>query len=97
MTNQEYTERLGRIMRGEAEIMAVTAPVVAMFLERFRPVDPPAINGDNMTSREIASTLEDIAEIPYNDIAEVMHYLGYRLVTNEYRGIEWSMSAVTEG
>lgn len=100
MNELTYVTRLEQIIHGtysEAE-MPPMAPVVAMFLERYRPADPytqPEYPNDNMTSYEIAELLEDTAAIPVSDIALVMTTLGYRLHRNEYKGYEWAMTEVT--
>lgn len=48
-----------------------------------------------MTTSEITLALEDIAIVDFNDIVDVMLYLGYSIVTNEIKGIEWGMTART--
>ena len=74
-----------------------TRACLAMFLRYYRPADPDEQQGDdttatdNMTSREIRDTLEDICDISLSEVAETMIYLGYRLHINELRGYEWAM------
>ena len=72
------------------------AAVVAMFAGNFMPSDPPAASGDNMTSLEIVTALEDTCQLSVTDVALVMTYLGFRLHVNEYRGHEWAMVHVAE-
>ncbi len=67
---------------------------IAMFLQNYRPLLPPAESGDNMTSLEIADALEDICSIETTQVAYVMTKLGYRLHSNAYNGLEWAMMAV---
>ena len=96
MTRAEYLSRVDDVIRrkGDAENLPATAPVVAMFAGNFMPSDPSAASGDNMTSLEIVAALEDTCQLSVTDVALVMTYLGFRLHVNEYRGHEWSMTAV---
>lgn len=68
-----------------------TAPVVAMFLENFRPA--PANGGGNcfLTSMEIVQTLEDTCSLTTNDVALTMTFLGYRLRICDGKGPEWAI------
>lgn len=67
-----------------------TAPVVAMFLEHFRPA--PVQDCDcPMTSMEIVQALEDTCSLATKDVALTMTFLGYRLRLNEGKGPEWAM------
>ena len=76
------------------EHLPVTAPVVAMFAKGFMPSDPDGEHsGDNMTSLEIVTVLEDICQLSTTDVAIVMSHLGFRLTVNSYRGLEWAMTA----
>lgn len=66
------------------------APVVAMFLEHFRP----ALSGDAdcfITSMEIVQELEDTCSLTTKDVALTMTFLGYRLHLSEDKGPEWAM------
>lgn len=67
-----------------------TAPVVAMFLEHFRPV-PPCDADCFMTSMEIVQELEDICSLTTKDVALTMSFLGYRLHITQGSGPAWSM------
>lgn len=90
-----YEERIDSVITGKNETeLPNLAPVLAMFLKDFRPSN--TLSGDNMTSAEIAYALEDIALLSINDIVEVMLYLGYSIVTNEFKGLEWGMTTKTE-
>ncbi len=66
------------------------APVVAMFLEHFRPAHP--CDADCfMTSMEIVQELEDTCSLTTKDVALTMTFLGYRLHLTEDSGPEWAM------
>lgn len=95
MTRAEYLRKIDEIVAGAAgtENLPETAPVVAMFLRDFMPLDPPAESGDNMTSFEIVETLEDTCQLTTREVAAVMVHLGYRLFRNAYKGFEWAMTA----
>ena len=68
-----------------------TAPVVAMFLEHFRPA-PAGGNCDcPMTSMEIVQALEDTCSLATKDVALTMTFLGYRLRLSDGKGPEWAM------
>lgn len=94
MTRSEYLAKVKPLINGIEipEHLPATAPVVAMFAERFMPVTPPAESPGNMTSYEIMETLEDVCAVSVTDVALVMQYLGYRLHLNGYRGYEWAMA-----
>lgn len=97
MNRTQYLLDVDKVIRGidiPADFPA-TAPVVAMFLLDFMPGDTTTPPGDNMTSLEIAQALEDTCQLSTTDVARVMVHLGYRLVTNEYRGHEWAMVAAS--
>lgn len=93
MNNAEYLERLRKVIERDASAahLPALAPVLAMFLEEFRPGDPTAENGDNMTSLDIVYSLEDTCNLTVNDVTQVMLFMGYRLHVGEYRGHEWAM------
>lgn len=94
MTRNEYLVKVRPIAEGLLipEHLPATAPIVAMFAERYMPVIPPADSPDNMTSYEIAEALEDVCALSVTDVALVMQHLGYRLHLNGYRGYEWAMA-----
>lgn len=97
MTNEEYTEKLSKIVDGidSAEMeRPQTAPIIAMFLDKYRPHIGPERSALNMTSTEIVNALDDICQCTTTDVAVVMAYMGYKLVVNEYRGMEWAMQAI---
>ncbi len=97
-SESKYLNRLKLIQSQETgwPSMPATAPVLAMFLADFRPAYERAARGDNMTSAEIIGAMEDICAFSTSEVAIVMSYLGYRLSVNNYRGLEWSMVAVTD-
>lgn len=68
-----------------------TAPVVAMFLEHFRPATTRDGGDCFLTSMEIVQTLEDTCSLTTKDVALTMTFLGYRLRINEGKGPEWAM------
>lgn len=72
-----------------------TAPVVAMFLEHFRPA-PSGKSGDCfLNSMEIVQALEDTCSLTTKDVALTMTFLGYRLRINDGEGPEWAMLNAT--
>ena len=96
MTRSEYLTLICNVVNRAdgTEHLPVTSPVVAMFANGFLPSDPDGEqSGDNMTSLEIVTALEDICQLSTTDVALVMSYLGFRLTVNSYRGVEWSMTA----
>ena len=90
-----YEEKIEAAISAPAENgLPETAPVVAMFAEAFRPVVPPTSGGDNMTSYEIVSALEDTCGLSTQEVARTMVFLGYRLNVNELKGHEWAMAHI---
>lgn len=68
-----------------------TAPVVAAFLEHFRPATTQDGADCFMTSMEIVQVLEDTCSLTTKDVALTMTFLGYRLRLGEGKGPEWAM------
>ena len=96
MNHAEYLQKLESVIcgTGEAASLPSSAPVVAMYLENYRPQIPPQQGTLNVTSFEIAEALSDVCSIPLNDVATVMLFLGYRLYRNFQGGFEWSMEYI---
>lgn len=67
-----------------------TAPIIAMWASRYRPVFPPKSGMDNVTSRDIADALADTATVTIDDVTEVMKFLGCHLCTDGMRP-SWSV------
>ena len=74
--------------------LPLTAPVVAMLMEQYRPVIPPEPSTENCTSFEIVQILEDTCALSTEDVARTMVFLGYRLAINELKGLEWAMAHI---
>ncbi len=98
MTRQEYLTKVQSVItRADGTgHLPDTAPIVAMFAERYMPIVPPTESGDNMTSYEIVQLLEDTCQLTTTEVAAVMLFLGYRLHVNGYRGHEWAMRAAPD-
>lgn len=59
-----------------------SAPVIAMWVCRYRPVFPPRQGRDNVTSREIADALADTAMVTIDEVTAVMKFCGCLLCTD---------------
>ncbi len=67
------------------------APVVALFLEHFRPAKDIDNAACYLTSMEISNELEDICMVTNKDVALTMSFLGYRLKILQDEGPAWAM------
>lgn len=87
-----YEEKLEAAISAPAENgLPETAPIVAMFLEHFRPASAGDESNCYLTSMEIVQILEDTCSLSTNDVALTMTFLGYRLRIAEGKGPEWAM------
>lgn len=89
-----YEDKIKKaISEPQAAGLPSTAPLMAMLLSGYRPLNPPAGSIDNMTSTDIAAYFDDICPVSTADISAVMLYLGYSLYCH-ISGMEWSMQRV---
>ncbi|MCM1356518.1 MAG: hypothetical protein NC212_08960 [Staphylococcus sp.] len=92
-----YEEKIEAVINDPATHgLSPMAPVLAMYLKNFRPLDPPVHNEENRTSEDIMTSLESIGTFTINEIAATMAWLGYRLTTDQsesynYGAWVWAM------
>jgi len=92
-----YEEKIQAVINDPVNCgLSPIAPVLAMFLQNFRPLTPPSHSEQNRNSKEIAIALKNLCEISINDISAVMLYLGFRMVPDPYGELMWAMKFVAE-
>lgn len=75
----------------EAYNLPHVAPVVALFLEHYRPAKSPEAADCCLSSLEILNILTDVCMLSLNHVAVVMAFLGYKLHFSEGSNPEWAM------
>lgn len=92
----EYLQGIEDIIANpEAEGLGPVAPVVAMYVQEYRPELPPKQSPHNMSTTDIMAELESLCLLTPSDVTEVMVKLGYRLWRDPDRGLVWSMTSDT--
>lgn len=87
-----YEDKLAAaINHPEAYNLPHVAPVVALFLEHYRPANSRVAADCYLSSLEILDILSDVCLLSLNHVAVVMAFLGYKLNLSEDKNPEWAM------
>lgn len=92
-----YLEKIDHIVNHNSELeLPMFAPVIAMVLKHYRPVNPARDSEDCLTSEEICEAVAPLVTVTCDDVAAVMLWLGYSVAYVNLSLVTWSMEYVGE-
>ncbi len=94
---RNYLEKIDRIVNHNSELeLPMFAPVIAMVLKHYRPVNPARDSEDCLTSEKICEAVAPLVTVTCDDVAAVMLWLGYSVAYVNLSLVTWSMEYVGE-